>query len=196
MSFAGGRRKAVLISIVALILGAGLPFLSTVRAADDLPDKKPLTEDEQLRKRILESLAGIRDPKAPKLQTLHGPELSDREKVIHVMGRLGFGPQPGEIDEVLKRGGWQAWVKEQMEPGKIDDATCDRVISQKFPWSKMNMSQLQKEFDGDNQNIRQLHRELPEYVVTRATLSNRQFYEFMCDFWRNHFCVDQPEANE
>ena len=32
--------------------------------------------------------------------------------------------------------------------------------------------------------------------MTRAALSNRQFYELMCDFWRNHFCVDQPDGNE
>ena len=196
MSFAGGRWKTIFVLSVVSVLGLGLPLFDVARAADDQPVRKPLSEDEQLRKRILESLAGIRDPKAPKQQTLHGPELSDREKVTHVLGRLGFGPKPGEIDEVLKRGGWQSWVKEQMDPGKIDDATCDRVIGQKFPWSKMNMSQLQKEFDGDGQNIRQLHRDLPEYVITRAALSNRQFYELMCDFWRNHFCVDQPEANE
>ena len=171
--------------------------ICSARAADDdQPQRRPLTEQEQLHKRIIESLAGLRDPKAPKLQTLHGPELSDREKVIQVLSRLGFGPKPGEVDEVLKTGGWQAWLKRQMDPGSIDDATSDRVIGQKFPWAKMSMTELQKEFDGDGQNIRQLHRQLPEYVLTRAVLSNRQFYELMCDFWRNHFCVDQPDANE
>ncbi len=194
MSFAGGHWKAIFGVLAVSVLGLGLPFSIIARAADNLPVRKPLSEDEQLRKRILESLAGVRDPKAPKQQTLHGPELSDREKVIHVLGRLGFGPKPGEIDEVLKRGGWQTWVKEQMDLGKIDDATCDRVIGQKFPWSKMNMSQLQKEFDGDNQNIRQLHRDLPEYVITRAALSNRQFYELMCDFWRPSG-MDKREAS-
>ena len=169
---------------------------SAQAADDDQPERRPLTEQELLRKRINESLAGVRDPKAPKIQTLHGPELSDREKVVHVLSRLGFGPTPGEVDEVLKTGGWQAWVKRQMDPGTIDDATCDRVINEKFKWASKSMTELQKEYDGDNQNIRQLHREVPEYVVTRAVLSNRQFYELMCDFWRNHFCVDQPETNE
>ncbi|HSZ55741.1 MAG TPA: DUF1800 domain-containing protein [Tepidisphaeraceae bacterium] len=169
---------------------------SAQAADDDQPERRPLTEQELLRKRINESLAGVRDPKAPKIQTLHGPELSDREKVVHVLSRLGFGPTPGEVDEVLKTGGWQAWVKRQMDPVTIDDATCDRVINEKFKWASMSMTELQKEYDGDNQNIRQLHREVPEYVVTRAVLSNRQFYELMCDFWRNHFCVDQPETNE
>src|SRR5579864_615937 len=125
--------------------------ICAIAADDDQPQKRPMTEQEQLHKRILESLAGLRDPKAPQVQTLHGPELSDREKVVHVLTRLGFGPKPGEIEEVLKTGGWQSWIKRQMDPGTIDDATSDRIIGQKFPWAKMSMSQLQKEFDGDGQ---------------------------------------------
>ena len=165
-------------------------------ADDDQPTKKPLTEDQILNKRILESLAGVRDPKAPKIQTLKGPELTDREKVIHVLTRLGFGARPGEIDQVLKNGGWEAWVKQQMDPAKIDDATADRVVSQRYKFAKLSMTELQKEYDGDGQNIRELRKQLPESIIARATLSNRQFYELMCDFWRNHFCVDQPGANE
>lgn len=199
MSLAGWTLKPRTFLLGAVLLAIAIPATAQRAATADDPNqpvRKDLTPDQQLRKRILESLGGIRDPKAPKQQSLHGPELSDREKVIHVLGRLGFGPKPGEIDEVLKTGGWQAWVKRQMDPAKIDDATADRVIADKFRWANFSMSQLQKEYDGDGQNIRQLHRELPEYVITRAAISDRQFYELMCDFWRNHFCVDQPQANE
>jgi uncharacterized protein (DUF1800 family) len=197
MSFSAGplKRLALLIAVGAIVI-AGPVIAISHGADDDQPVRKPLSPDDQLHKRILESLAGIRDPKAPKQQTLHGPDLTDREKAIQVLNRLGFGPRPGEVDDVLKTGGWQAWLKLQMDPAKIDDASCDRIIAQKFPWAKMSMSQLQKEYDGDGQNIRQLRRELPEYVITRATISNRQFFELMCDFWRNHFCVDQPDTNE
>src|SRR5579871_2504717 len=123
MPFAGGRLKLIGWLIAAMVGGLGLPPTGIAQVADDQPVKKAPTEDELLRKRILESLAGIRDPKAPKLQTLHGPELSEREKAIHVLSRLGFGPTPGEIDDVLKTGGWQAWLKRQMDPASIDDAT-------------------------------------------------------------------------
>ena len=179
-----------------LFIIAPVAFVSAQATDDNQPQKRQLSEQKQLHKRILESLAGLRDPKAPKVQTLHGPDLSEREKVIHVMSRLGFGPKPGEIDQVLESGGWQAWLKKQMDPGSIDDAACDRVINTKFRWAKMSITELQKEYDGDGQNIRELHRQLPEYVVTRAVLSNRQFYELMCDFWRNHFAVDQPDTND
>ena len=33
-------------------------------------------------------------------------------------------------------------------------------------------------------------------MLTRSVLSKRQFKEVMCDFWRNHFCVDQPDVYE
>ena len=183
-------------AICLLLILTSAAFVSAQATDENEPQKRPLTEQEQLHKRILESLAGLRDPKAPQVKTLHGPELSEREKVIHVLSRLGFGPRPGEIDQVLESGGWQAWLKKQMDPGSIDDSACDRAINAKFHWARMSMTELQKEYDGDGQNIRQLHRELPEYVVTRAALSNRQFYELMCDFWRNHFAVDQPETND
>ena len=132
------------------------------------PLRSPSPKIRRLNKRILESLAGVRDPKAPKIQTLRGPELTDREKVIHVLTRLGFGAKPGEVDQILKNGGWEAWVKLQMDPAKIDDATADRVVSQRYKFAKMSMTELQKEYDGDGQNIRQLHKELPESIIARS----------------------------
>jgi hypothetical protein len=131
------------LGVLFIIVAVG--FVSAQATDDNQPQKRSLSEQEQLHKRILDSLAGLRDPKAPKVQTLHGPELSEREKVIQVLSRLGFGPKPGEIDQVLESGGWQAWLKKQMDPGSIDDAACDRAINAKFRSAKMSMTELQKE---------------------------------------------------
>ena len=62
MSFACGRFQTKVILTALLAVAVGLPVLTVARAADDQPVKKPLSENELLRKRILESLAGIRDP--------------------------------------------------------------------------------------------------------------------------------------
>lgn len=182
--------------VLLLVLISALLFPTAGFGDDAQPQKRPLTEQELLRKRIAESLAGLRDPRAPQVQTLRGPDLSEEEKAVHVLTRLGFGPKPGELQEVMKNGGWKAWVRQQLDPGKIDDASGDRIVAERFPWAKMSMLDLDKTYDGDAANIRELHRQLPEYVLTRAVVSNRQFYELMCDFWRNHFCVDQPDAQE
>lgn len=192
----GVSRRSTIYMLFALIA----LMAPIVRSADDdqQPAKRQLTPEELLRKRIAESLAGIRDSSTPKTLTLRGPELSDREKVIHVLNRLSFGPTPGEVEDVLQHGGWEAWVKEQLDPTKIDDATCDRVVGERFPWTKLTIQQLRDDFDGrDNRGkIRQIREQLPECVLTRAILSKRQFQEVICDFWRNHFCVDQPGAEE
>ena len=191
--FSGRSALWLVLALLAMIAPAA-------RSDDDAPPpKRQLTPEELLRKRIAESLAGIRDSRAPRPETLKGPDLSEREKVIHVLNRLSFGPRPGEVDEVLKNGGWEKWAKQQVfEPEKIDDATGDRVSAERFPWTKKTIQQLRDEYGGkyNRDKIRQLREQLPECVLTRAVLSNRQFYEVMCDFWRNHFCVDQPDAEE
>jgi len=102
------------------------------------------------------------------------------------------------VDEVIKNGGYQAWIKRQLEPDKIDDIECDKTIAQRFPFTNMSMSQLRDTYNGpgNRENMYRLHSQLPEFVLTRAVLSKRQFKEVICDFWRNHFCVDQPRDEE
>ncbi|HEY2585856.1 MAG TPA: DUF1800 domain-containing protein [Tepidisphaeraceae bacterium] len=195
------RNRAGLSGLLAVLAIAFVVHPSPMFAEDEAnvpPPAKKLTEQQILQKRIAEALSGRRDISTPKSQTLVGPELSEREKVMHVLDRMSYGAKPGEVDEVLKNGGWQAWVKQQMDPDHIDDATADRVIPQRFPWVKMDIHELQKDYNGkENQGeIKQMHRELPEMVFTQAVLSNRQFKEVMCDFWRNHFCVDNPGTYE
>jgi uncharacterized protein (DUF1800 family) len=169
--------------------------------ADDSNNIAPhqkLTPQELLAKRIAEAMSGRRDVTTPRSQILVGPDLNDREKVMHVLDRLSFGAKPGEVDEILKNGGWQAWVKTQMDPDHIDDSTADRVIAERYPWTKMSIQQMKKQYDGkvNQDEIKKLHIELPGMVITRSVLSNRQFKEMICDFWRNHFCVDQPGTYE
>ena len=196
----GLRRGSLKRFVIWGMLGLTLVMRPSLSSADDeqnQPVHRKLTPEELLRKRIAESLAGLRDSRAPHSETLVGPELNDREKAEHVLDRLSYGARPGEVDDVLKMG-WQAWAKQQMDPSKIDDATCDRVIAERFKWTKMSIGELKKEYGGrENQDsLRELHSQLPECVLTRAVLSNRQFKEVMCDFWRNHFCVDQPDTYE
>ena len=186
--------------VCLVLLATALLVRPTATLADDDqgPGKKQLTPQQLLQKRIAEAMSGRRDVSTPRSQTLVGPDLSDREKVMHVLDRLSFGAKPGQVDEILKNGGWKAWVKEQMDPDHVDDATADRVIPQKFPWTKMTIQQMKKEYNGkENQDeIKKLKTELSASVVMRATLSNRQFKEMVCDFWRNHFCVDNPGTYE
>jgi hypothetical protein len=160
--------------------------------------KHRMTPEELGRLRMLEIKSGaFRDAKAAANSTsLVGPPLSDREKVQHALMRLSFGAKPGQVEKILMEGGttdqWQSWAKQQLEPDKIDDSETDKYIASRFPWSKMTVAQLYEKFPyrGDGPTWEVLKKELPEMVVARETMSNRQFKEVMCEFWRNHFCVD------
>jgi hypothetical protein len=107
------------------LLGAASLFAADSDANPDAPEigHKKLTPDEALRIRILESQAGLRTgiAKAPQSETVIGPNLDDREKVIQALNRMSFGPRPGEIDQILNSGGWEAWARMQLNPDAIDD---------------------------------------------------------------------------
>ena len=135
----------------------------------------------------------------PKTTTLLGPELTDRERVLQALNRLAFGPKPGQIEDVLKNGGWEQWFREQMQPDKIDDSAVEKEIHDRFPWSgKEDIMAFKKAcpMTREKNPRASLYEEMPQYVLLRAVKSNRQFNEVMVEFWRNHFCVDMPEKDK
>src|SRR5438477_12315270 len=74
----------------------------------------------------------VRGLEPPKPKTLVGPDLTDRERVIHVLNRMSFGFKPGEVDHIVQEGGWQAWVKQQLAPDSIEDSALDKAVAAKF----------------------------------------------------------------
>lgn len=160
---------------------------------------KDLTPDEYMRLRILEFLGGAlgRANATPEAPMLVGAPLSDREKVLHVLNRLGYGPRPGQVEQVLATGGWSSWVDKQLDPDSIDDGSVNYELEKRFPWIRMALPQIKNSYPIPENGYAQpqLRNELPRSVLLRATMSNRQFKEVICEFWRNHFCVDQPLRN-
>lgn len=197
---------AVLLTAFFALLMALSFSASTARAADDQDPNDPalkkagrkkLTPEELIRIRIAELEGGAiaESLKTPEAIALMGPPLTDREKVIHVLNRLSFGWRPGEIDEVVKAGGWEKWVKTQMEPDKIDDSKLEARLAKDYPFMKKSPLDLSGEFlKNDEQKV--LRKQFHESVLVRAVYSNRQFKEVMAEFWRNHFCVDTPDNDE
>jgi uncharacterized protein (DUF1800 family) len=193
------------LGMLALLAGiwAGPAALRGAEPAQDPDDpalrragKEKMTPEQRLRVRIAELEGGAitESMKTPETVTLIGPPLTDKEKVVHVFNRLAFGPRPGEIERYSLDGGWERWVKEQLDPDKIDDSKLEKTLAQRFPFMKRSMIELANEYPRYEQaNLRKQFR---ESVVTRAVMSNRQFKEVMCEFWRNHFCVDAPDNDE
>ena len=131
-------------------------------------------------------------------------ELSDQQIARHVLDRMAFGPKPGDAQRIEAMG-WEAWVRQQLDPNAIDNEACDRYVLEHYPSLAMTMDQVfyeyrpayendpptQAEIDRRNQLRYKLKRELTDSVLYRAVSSERRFEEVMAEFWRNHFNVDQ-----
>ncbi|MCK5352097.1 DUF1800 family protein, partial [bacterium] len=46
--------------------------------------------------------------------------LTEEEKIVHVLNRLGFGPRPGDIEKVAAMG-LEAYIEQQLHPQEIPD---------------------------------------------------------------------------
>jgi uncharacterized protein (DUF1800 family) len=153
-------------------------------------------------------------PVAPVRATIALPAstLSEEQRIIHVLNRLGYGPRPGDLERV-KQVGLAAYIDRQLDPGRVPDDRLDASL-QAFPALTMSVPDLlhgypepdpkllAKAQSGEmsQQEVRQmapLERrpariavELQAAKLTRAVLSERQLQEVMVDFWFNHFNVD------
>ena len=47
--------------------------------------------------------------------------LSDEQRILHVLNRLGFGARPGDVERV-KAMGLESYIEQQLNPEKISDA--------------------------------------------------------------------------
>src|ERR1700736_6117597 len=45
-------------------------------------------------------------------------QLTEDEAIVHAFNRLGYGPQPGEVERV-KQMGLETWITQQLHPEKI-----------------------------------------------------------------------------
>ncbi|HEY6930792.1 MAG TPA: DUF1800 family protein, partial [Thermoanaerobaculia bacterium] len=79
--------------------------------------------------------------------------LTAREKAVHVWNRLGFGPRPGDVDAVLGMG-VNAWIEQQLSPGKIPDATVQTKLV-KLPTLRMSTRDLFNNFERPLREARQ-----------------------------------------
>ena len=159
--------------------------------------KSKISEEDFKTLMRLELEAGARSDarKGPTAEVLNGPPLNDREKLLQVMSRMSFGPRPGEVDRILKEGDWKAWATKQLDPKSIDDSEHEKAVAERYKWVKMSLTEIRNEYPipRNSYNNPELRTQLPESVVYRGVNSSRQFKEVMCEFWRNHFTVDQPE---
>lgn len=53
--------------------------------------------------------------------------LSEEQKILHVLNRLGFGARPGDLEKV-KAIGIQKYIEQQLDPASIDDRVAESKV--------------------------------------------------------------------
>ena len=82
------------------------------------------------------------------------PRLTEEQRIVHVLNRLGFGARPGDVERV-KAMGLEKYINQQLAPEKIDDAVAESKIHD-LSVLKMSTAELYEKYPQPNQLIRQL----------------------------------------
>ncbi len=119
----------------------------------------------------------------------------------HLADRLGFGPRPGDLDYIAKRGP-DSWIEEQLHPAaalpKDVAARLDQLTTLKMTPVETFIAYGPPALQGvqdpeQRKEIQQRGRIVPaeaiEARILRAVYSPRQLEESLVDFWFNHFNV-------
>ena len=127
-----------------------------------------------------------------------------RDRAVHLLSRLSFGPSEAEVERVLARGE-DDWLEEQLAPGeeadpRMKDAltnfqTLDMSTPRLYAWITEDYEgRRENELSAEERRKVQEKRRVPKGELIRATFlrsifSSRQVESVLADFWRNHFNV-------
>ena len=75
--------------------------------------------------------------------------LTDRQKTIHVLDRLGYGPRPGDVERVEKMG-LDRYIEQQLHPERIDDSELESDLA-KFDILTMDATDLYQTFHDEQE---------------------------------------------
>lgn len=94
------------------------------------------------------------------------PGLSEEQRILHVLNRLGFGARPGDVERV-KAMGLENYINQQLSPEKISDATSEAKVKD-LAVLKMTTAELYEKYPQPGLLMRQLERrgELPAGLAT------------------------------
>src|SRR5712691_1337161 len=81
-------------------------------------------------------------------------KLSQDQRILHVLNRLGFGARPGDVERV-KAMGIDNYIAQQLFPEKIDDSASEAKL-QNLETLRMSTADLYEKYPQPGQLLRQL----------------------------------------
>ena len=116
------------------------------------------------------------------------PSAPDIDPVAHALNRLTFGPGPGDHARVSALG-VEAFIEQQLAPEKIADGLCERATAR---FSEAWWEPVGEAYEEDDEALTPVLRRV---ALLRATYSQRQLFEVMCEFWSDHFNIDPGKGD-
>jgi uncharacterized protein (DUF1800 family) len=135
--------------------------------------------------------------------SLQAQGLSQEQRALHVLNRLGYGPRPGDVPRVIGMG-VERYIDEQLNPQSIQLPVSLSQRLDSLPAANLPAGAVLAELvaaqnaakQGDassKQKLRETVQRIAEQTaqarMLRAIESPRQLEEVMVDFWFNHFNV-------
>lgn len=122
------RLNRIALSALALSLGAGGITLTTNRlSAAPVEKTAPPASGDALKR------------------TVSAQPLTEEQKIVHVLNRLGFGARPGDVQKV-KAMGLARYIDLQLHPEHIDDSAVDRQLAS-YAQLQLSSEQLAEEYN-------------------------------------------------
>src|ERR1051325_3520703 len=85
-----------------------------------------------------------------------GAKLSEDQRILHVLNRLGFGARPGDVERVRAMG-IDKYIEQQLNPDKIDDSASEAKL-QNLTTLRMDTAELYEKYPQPGQLLNQLQR--------------------------------------
>jgi uncharacterized protein (DUF1800 family) len=117
------------------------------------------------------------------------PALVATDPIAHLLRRATYGPTPESLAEA-KRLGVAGWLDRQLNPSRIDDAACDRLLA-RLPLAGASIAKVRSALPVHSYEA---FGQLGRAAVARAAWSNRQLFETTAMFWANHLHIAAPSS--
>src|SRR2546423_568505 len=98
-------------------------------------------------------------------------KLTEDQRILHVLNRLGFGARPGDVERV-KAMGVDKYIEQQLFPEKIDD-TASEARLRNLETLKMSTAELYERYPQPGQLLKQLQKRNALPAELTAARDNR-----------------------